>query len=137
MRPSRRALHLRLISSQERRNGRIRRRSHRRSILSYVPGGLDLERARFTARLLLMGELNMRMIGIPTPYVFRYPSKILVENVREGASVRNHLKRSRRSRAPNAVPFFVPPVPPLRGLRGPIASHAVRRTRRSETYGDL
>jgi len=41
---------------------------------------------------LLIGELNVRMIGIPTPYVFRYPWKILVENVREGVSVRNVLR---------------------------------------------
>jgi hypothetical protein len=31
------------------------------------------------------------MIGIPTPYVWRYPSKIRVENVRAGTSVRKEL----------------------------------------------
>src|SRR3954447_11441180 len=38
-----------------------------------------------------MGRLKVSMIGIPTPYVWRYPSKIRVVNVRAGASVRNLL----------------------------------------------
>ena len=110
MRPSRRALHLRLISSQERRNEGIRRRA---IVGAFSPTCLEvwISSERSTARLLLMGELNMRMIGIPTPYVFRYPSKILVENVREGASVRNHLKRSRRSGRPTPFPSLFPPSP--------------------------
>jgi hypothetical protein len=43
-------------------------------------------------RLFVIGSLNCRMTGIPTPYTERYPSKIWVRNVCEGAKVRNELR---------------------------------------------
>ena len=46
---------------------------------------------RSTAARLVTGSLNVRMIGMPTPYVWPEPSKIWVWKVWPGVSVRKLL----------------------------------------------
>src|SRR5579875_598871 len=55
--------------------------------------GLDVVTcsARSTAAWFVIRWLKYKMIGMPTPYVCRYPSMISVLNVEVGVSVRNVL----------------------------------------------